>query len=243
MTGGSGNDTYYVDNASDVVTELVSGGSDTVVSTINYTLGANVENLTLDGSAVFGTGNDLSNYILGSAVGNTIDAKGGDDAINGRGGDDVINGGLGNDTLYGDTGNDLLQGSSGNDLFYGNDGNDTLLGGDGNDYFYGHNGDDLIAGGLGNDTLYSGLGADKFRFDLKSEGLDIIKDFNRTDGDKIVITRSSFGATSLSQFSYNSNTGALFFDASPSDNIAAVQLTTLENKPAGFSVQLDLILQ
>jgi hypothetical protein len=46
----------------------------------------------------------------------------------------------------------------------------------------------------------------------------------------------------LNQFSYNSSTGALFFDASPSDNIAAIQLATIENKPAGFSPQLDLIL-
>ncbi|MDV2998822.1 MAG: hypothetical protein N5P05_000428 [Chroococcopsis gigantea SAG 12.99] len=180
--------------------------------------------------------------MLGTAFGNSIDGKSGDDIINGRGGDDVINGGLGNDTLYGDLGNDLLQGSSGNDLFYGNDGNDTLLGGDGNDFFYGHNGDDLLVGGLGNDTLYGGLGADRFRFDSKSEGIDIIKDFNRTEDDKIAIVKSSFGATSLNQFSYNSSAGTLFFDASATDNIAAVQLATIENKPAAFSVSLDLIL-
>jgi Ca2+-binding RTX toxin-like protein len=234
MFGGVGDDKYVVDHVSDVVTEYASEGVDTVISSIDYTLGANVENLTLTDSAVNGIGNDLGNYILGNALGNIINANDGNDIVNGRGGDDYIHGGLGNDTLYGDTGNDYLNGSTGNDLFYGNDGNDTLVGGDGNDYFYGHAGNDVLIGGNGNDTLYGGADADRFRFELQSDGIDIIKDFNRTEGDKIEITQLSFGATSLNQFSYNSTTGALFF--------GTTQLAILENKPAGFSVQTDLVL-
>nr|WP_284502689.1 MULTISPECIES: calcium-binding protein [unclassified Caballeronia] len=47
MIGGLGNDTYYVDNVGDQVVELAGEGADTINASISYTLGANVENLTL----------------------------------------------------------------------------------------------------------------------------------------------------------------------------------------------------
>ncbi|RKP56661.1 calcium-binding protein [Pararobbsia silviterrae] len=47
MIGGAGNDTYYVDDLGDRVVETAAEGVDTVNTTIRYTLGAHVENLTL----------------------------------------------------------------------------------------------------------------------------------------------------------------------------------------------------
>ena len=49
MIGGTGNDDYVVYDAGDVVIENAGEGLDTVNSTINHTLGANVENLELWG--------------------------------------------------------------------------------------------------------------------------------------------------------------------------------------------------
>ena len=58
MSGGAGNDIYVVDAAGDMVTEAASEGTDTVQASISYTLGANVENLTLTGTgAINATGN------------------------------------------------------------------------------------------------------------------------------------------------------------------------------------------
>ena len=55
MIGGNGNDIYIVDNPGDIVTESSEkvGGKDLVKSfkLYDFTLGANIENLTLTGSA------------------------------------------------------------------------------------------------------------------------------------------------------------------------------------------------
>jgi Ca2+-binding RTX toxin-like protein len=111
MTGGVGNDTYVVDNTGDKTIESASGGIDVIETSISWTLGADIENMVLTGSAAInGTGNGLSNGITGNA---------GNNLINGAGGHDTLNGAAGADTLDGGTGNDIY-------LFTRGDGQDTI---------------------------------------------------------------------------------------------------------------------
>ena len=89
LRGGAGNDVYTVDSASDVVIENAAEGTDTVNSSVSFSLGANIETLTLTGSAAINaTGNAQANTLTGNA------------------GNNVLSGGGGNDTLIGGTGVD-----------------------------------------------------------------------------------------------------------------------------------------
>jgi RHS repeat-associated protein len=101
MIGGLGNDSYNVDNTADTITENLNEGTDSVFSTINYTLGDNLENLTLTGTtAINGTGNALNNSIIGNAAANVLTGGLGNDTLNGGAGADTMIGGLGTDRLY-----------------------------------------------------------------------------------------------------------------------------------------------
>src|SRR5262245_19985908 len=72
MVGGAGNDSYFVDNPGDVITENANEGSDIVYSTASLHLGVNVENLVMQGSAdLQGFGNSVANAIYGN-TGNNI---------------------------------------------------------------------------------------------------------------------------------------------------------------------------
>ncbi|MDX2273936.1 MAG: calcium-binding protein [Hyphomonadaceae bacterium] len=100
MTGGAGNDTYIVDDAGDVVTEVALGGTDKVSSSVTWTLGAETENLTLTGaSAINGVGNALANTINGNDGANTLNGAGGADTLNGGRGNDILTGGVGADNF------------------------------------------------------------------------------------------------------------------------------------------------
>src|SRR5687768_583513 len=75
MDGGTGDDTYYVDSYADQVIEHAGNGTDTIRTSIGYSLGwaDNVENLVLTGSAnIDGTGNELDNDIHGNSGDNDL---------------------------------------------------------------------------------------------------------------------------------------------------------------------------
>lgn len=183
MQGGLGNDVYVVDNVGDQVVEATESGIDSVLSSISYTLGDNVERLQLAGSSSLkGTGNDADNVIVGNSGSNRLDGGAGNDTLNGGDGSDQLIGGLGNDSLDSGAGNDLLNGGDGDDFlniraacfgdFYGGAGNDRMVSAvaaRGYWHMYGNAGNDLMDarasaafgwmyGGDGNDTLKGGTG-------------------------------------------------------------------------------------
>jgi hypothetical protein len=125
--GLNGNDTYFVDNAADTVTELVNGGTDVVYSTAaSYTLGANIEGLVLLTGAVNATGNDQGSIIIGNTAANLLTGGTGNDLIDG-GVSDVYNPGV-IDTLNGGNGNDTfrVQGFFGQGVYNGGAGSDWI---------------------------------------------------------------------------------------------------------------------
>jgi Ca2+-binding RTX toxin-like protein len=119
MSGGLGNDTYIVDRATDRVIEGAGQGIDLVRAGVSYTLGANLENLTLTGTRnINGTGNPLNNVITGNAGANVLNGAAGHDILFGAAGSDRLIGGSGNDGLVPGTGNgvrDVVSGGAGLD--------------------------------------------------------------------------------------------------------------------------------
>jgi Ca2+-binding RTX toxin-like protein len=95
MYGGIGNDTYSVYQTGDLVFENDGEGTqDIILANVDYTMSANVEWMTMFGTAIRGTGNDQANKINGNAN---------DNIINGKGGQDDLVGGAGADTFVFDT--------------------------------------------------------------------------------------------------------------------------------------------
>jgi Ca2+-binding RTX toxin-like protein len=105
LIGGDGNDIYYI-TVGDVIqeTNTTASGIDTVKAWTSWGLAANLENLTLLGTAFNGIGNWLANQIVGNSLA-------------GKGGNDILNGAAGNDTLSGGAGADKLTGGLGQDTF------------------------------------------------------------------------------------------------------------------------------
>lgn len=179
LVGGAGDDVYRLTSQYDVVVEEANGGYDQVVSSVSVILSENIEKLTLVGEARVGVGNSLGNSIGGSIGGDTISGMGGDDNIQSNDGDDKVLGGDGADSIYGGNGNDTIAGDLGADRLRGDSGNDSLSGGAGND---------TLDGSLGSDVMAGGAGADQFVYNNLEAAGEVIFDFSRADGDKVILT-------------------------------------------------------
>lgn len=205
MVGGTGDDMYYVDDVGDSISEAAAAGTDSVFSTITWTLGSNVESLTLLGTAnLNATGNSLANVLTGNV---------GDNLLDGKSGADTLIGGMGNDTyvvnaltdvvteladegvdtvltsvtltLPANVENLTLTGASGVSAT-GNDLNNGLIGNKGKNTLTGGMGDDMLDGGSGTDTLLGGAGNDTFVFG-RGYGADTIQEDDATVGNTDVL--------------------------------------------------------
>ena len=186
MSGGLGDDSYNVNNAGDVIIENANEGTDTVISSLaSYTLGNDIENLTLTGSAINGTGNTLNNLIIGNSAANSLVGDAGDDTLNGGGGTDTLNGGAGNDTyivssqqttstILDSAGTDTIQSSASftlatltaieNLTLTGSSAIDAV----GNtlaNVITGNSANNVLDGGTGADTMIGGAGDDAYKVD------------------------------------------------------------------------------
>ncbi|MBD3884388.1 calcium-binding protein [Phormidium tenue FACHB-886] len=188
LAGELGNDIYVINEAIDGITEVANAGTDTVQTSISFTLSANLENLTLTGAGnLSGIGNDANNLLIGNAGVNTLD------------------------------------GGAGNDVLFSNAGQDRVIG---------------------------GAGADRFVLSGPRTGVDHIQDFNRREGDMLVVDSDDFaglrqgnlrptqfvkGTKALDRndrFIYNQRNGALFYDQDGKGGVAQVKIATLTEKPA-----------
>ena len=212
MLGKGGNDTYFVENTGDVATEISNEGTDTVQSVITYALGDHVENLVLIGSsAINGAGNSADNTITGNGAANIL---------NGNGGCDSLIGSRGNDTYIIDSIDDAItEAGSSSDVDSVQSSVSWVLGtnlenltltessavnGTGNNLnntISGNAESNILDGGSGGTDRLTGLdGADTFKFStrpakFRNTSADHITDFSSPQGDKIQITKSTFGIT------------------------------------------------
>ncbi|WP_445630825.1 beta strand repeat-containing protein [Nostoc sp. DSM 114167] len=217
LNGGIGNNTYIVDNVSDIIVEGLNAGTDLVNSSVNWVLGDNLENLTLIGTgAITATGNSLNNILIGNTGANTL------------------SGGDGNDNLFGGSGNDSLLGGVGNDSLFGGIGKDTLTGGAGQDSLYLT---DTRTGGY--DTITDFTVGDDTIFISKAEfGLTQSQDTTLDSG---LFRLGTIATAASDRFIYNQSTGNLFFDKDGLGGTAQVQIAQLSNHAQLSSANITVI--
>jgi Ca2+-binding RTX toxin-like protein len=200
MRGGVGDDTYYVDNAGDRPIENAGEGTDTVHSSISYSLAGNIENLNLSGSAIRASGNSLDNRLVGTDGNNIIDGGAGADVMRGGLGDDryyvdnvgdraIEDAGAGRDRVY--TTVSLTLDSNLDDLFARGSDALNLTGNSLDNTLRGNSAANVLTGGAGADDLRGGTGADTFVWrdgdfaGLTPSTADRIIDFSHSEGDRI----------------------------------------------------------
>jgi Ca2+-binding RTX toxin-like protein len=99
LEGGFGNDIYIVDNVNDKIIDSPQTGIETVKASVDWILGAGLDNLILENGGYSGTGNDLNNTITGNYSNNILDGGIGNDILIGKDGNDTLTGGFGADTF------------------------------------------------------------------------------------------------------------------------------------------------
>lgn len=194
MEGGTGDDAFVVDHFGDVVIEKRGAGTDLVLSSVNHTLSAHVENLTLTGKGdIGGVGNALANTITGNAGDNRLDGGAGIDVLKGLGGDDdyyvsskrdqvIETKNRGADTVYASSDFTLAKDQSIEFLIGSREApmlDIALTGNNLANAIAGTYGDNVINGGLGADVLAGEGGKNTFVFDTKlgKDNVDSITDF------------------------------------------------------------------
>jgi Ca2+-binding RTX toxin-like protein len=203
LVGGSGNDYYVIDSLQDQIVEASDAGVDTVYVLNSdfqsqYTLGTDLENVYLGGSATFARGNDSGNY-----MGANLSA---DSILYGNFGNDTIIGGAGNDYLDSGQDNDIIIGAAGNDRLVGFLGNDTLMGGAGNDRF------EMV-----NFTSFADMGVDTITDFTSGQDSIVLYTFAFAGLDAFnfafaTVTSDQDAATSNANIVYNSTNGSLSYN-------------------------------
>ncbi|HNP84196.1 MAG TPA: calcium-binding protein [Nitrospira sp.] len=227
LTGSGYNDTL----TGDANANTIKGGAG------NDTIQGGAGNDILDGEA----GTDTVTYAAATAAVTVNLATTTAQATGSVGSDTITNfenltGSGYNDTLRGNTANNTLVGGNGNDILYGNSGNDLLYGDAGTDTLYGDAGNDTLNGGASNDVLYGGVGSDIFKFS-SGGGIDTIKDFKKTELDKIDIKDLLSGydpvtkaITDFIQITTSGTNSIVKIDANGlTGGTAWTQIATLEN--------------
>ena len=219
VVGQRGNDTASLEEGDDRFiwnngdgSDFIDGGAGFDVTQVNGADGAGDEFdlRQVDGQAIF----NRLNLGLFTLTNEEIEQF----EINGQGGDDSL------------TVDDLTGSGVQSVVFSGGDGNDFLDasgtttpivadGGAGDDILLGGAGDDILLGGNGNNVYTGGAGADIFV--VSFDGIDVINDFNRAEGDILQISRSEFGISSIEELNYDNTTGVL--------SLQDTQIATISN--------------